>query len=133
MAIEWETLHDYEDILYQGAEGIAKITINRPEVRNAFRPETLFELEDAFRRARDDASIGVIILTGAGDLAFCSGGDQRVRGDSGYVSGVGEGATGQGVGRFSTMRGCRLVFSSSRTTTFLISTPAPPSSNSPDS
>jgi len=85
MSVKWETLHEYEDILYEGAEGIGKITINRPEVRNAFRPETLFELEDAFRRARDDASIGVIILTGAGDLAFCSGGDQRVRGHGGYV------------------------------------------------
>jgi naphthoate synthase len=85
MSVKWETLHTYEDILYEGAEGIGKITINRPEVRNAFRPETLFELEDAFRRARDDASMGVIILTGAGDLAFCSGGDQRVRGHGGYV------------------------------------------------
>src|SRR6476661_3422061 len=85
MAIKWEPVHEYTDILYEGAEGIGKITINRPEVRNAFRPETLFELEDAFRRARDDASIGVVILTGAGDLAFCSGGDQRVRGHGGYV------------------------------------------------
>src|SRR6476661_3609408 len=85
MAIKWEPVHEYTDILYEGAEGIGKITINRPEVRNAFRPETLFELEDAFRRARDDANIGVVILTGAGDLAFCSGGDQRVRGHGGYV------------------------------------------------
>ncbi|HUS17520.1 MAG TPA: 1,4-dihydroxy-2-naphthoyl-CoA synthase [Chloroflexia bacterium] len=85
MSVKWETLHEYGDILYQGADGIAKITINRPEVRNAFRPETLFELEDAFRRARDNADIGVIILTGAGDQAFCSGGDQRVRGHGGYV------------------------------------------------
>src|SRR5437764_14344981 len=85
MGLQWENLHTYEDILYEGAEGIAKITINRPEVRNAFRPDTLFELEDAFRRARDDAGIGVIILTGAGDQAFCSGGDQRVRGHGGYV------------------------------------------------
>jgi naphthoate synthase len=76
---------DYTDIVYQTAEGIAKITINRPEVRNAFRPTTLFELSHAFNAARDDTSIGVIILTGAGDKAFCSGGDQRIRGDDGYV------------------------------------------------
>ena len=75
---------DYTDIRYETAEGIAKITINRPEVRNAFRPTTLFELSHAFNVARDDAEIGVIILTGEGDKAFCSGGDQRVRGDDGY-------------------------------------------------
>jgi naphthoate synthase len=75
---------DYSDIIYETAEGIAKITINRPEVRNAFRPTTLFELSAAFSAARDDPSIGVIILTGAGDKAFCSGGDQRIRGDDGY-------------------------------------------------
>jgi naphthoate synthase len=74
----------YTDIVYETAEGIAKIAINRPEVRNAFRPTTLFELSDAFNRARDDPAIGVIILTGAGDKAFCSGGDQKVRGDDGY-------------------------------------------------
>jgi naphthoate synthase len=76
---------DYTDIRYETAEGIAKITINRPEVRNAFRPTTLFELSHAFNVARDDPAIGVIILTGAGDQAFCSGGDQRIRGDAGYV------------------------------------------------
>jgi naphthoate synthase len=81
----------YTDIVYQTAEGIAKITINRPEVRNAFRPTTLFELSAAFNVARDDPSIGVIILTGAGDQAFCSGGDQRVRGDDGYVDDHGVG------------------------------------------
>lgn len=75
---------DYQDILYHQAEGIAKITINRPRVRNAFRPETVEELRHAFRRAHLDAEIGVIILTGAGDLAFCSGGDQKIRGDGGY-------------------------------------------------
>lgn len=75
---------DYQDILYHQAEGIAKITINRPRVRNAFRPETVEELRHAFRRAHLDAAIGVIILTGAGDLAFCSGGDQKIRGDGGY-------------------------------------------------
>jgi naphthoate synthase len=84
--IAWQTPGElrYEDILYQRAEGIAKITINRPEVRNAFRPETVRELVDAFRRAHLDPETGVIILTGAGELAFCSGGDQRIRGDEGY-------------------------------------------------
>ncbi|HEX2051096.1 MAG TPA: 1,4-dihydroxy-2-naphthoyl-CoA synthase [Actinomycetota bacterium] len=83
--MDWERSGDYEDILYETSGGIAKLTINRPEVRNAFRPKTLFELSHAFERARDDPSIGVIVLTGAGDKAFCSGGDQRVRGDDGYV------------------------------------------------
>jgi naphthoate synthase len=82
--IDWKSAGEYEDILYETAEGIAKITINRPEVRNAFRPTTLFELSDAFDVARDDPGIGVIVLTGAGTQAFCSGGDQRVRGDDGY-------------------------------------------------
>jgi naphthoate synthase len=82
---------DYGDIIYETAEGIAKITINRPEVRNAFRPATLFELSQAFLVARDDPGIGVIILTGAGDQAFCSGGDQRIRGDDGYVGADGVG------------------------------------------
>ena len=75
----------YGDIRYETAEGIAKISICRPEVRNAFRPQTLFELQDAFNRARDDQAIGVIVLTGEGPEAFCSGGDQRIRGDDGYV------------------------------------------------
>ena len=83
-AVLWERSGTYEDIVYETSEGIAKITINRPEVRNAFRPQTLFELADAFNVARDDPAIGVIVLTGAGDKAFCSGGDQRVRGDDGY-------------------------------------------------
>src|ERR1700735_866098 len=74
----------YTDIVYETAECIAKITINRPEVRNAFRPTTLFELSDAFNVARDDPGIGVIILTGAGDKAFCSGGDQQPRGHDGH-------------------------------------------------
>jgi naphthoate synthase len=82
---------DYGDIIYETAEGIAKITINRPEVRNAFRPATLFELSRAFSVARDDPEVGVIILTGAGDKAFCSGGDQRIRGDDGYVGADGVG------------------------------------------
>ena len=86
----------YTDIVYETAEGIAKITINRPEVRNAFRPTTLFELSSAFSAARDDPGIGVIILTGAGDQAFCSGGDQRIRGDDGYVD-------SEGVGRLNVL------------------------------
>ncbi|MEN8129350.1 MAG: 1,4-dihydroxy-2-naphthoyl-CoA synthase [Pseudomonadota bacterium] len=77
------TEFDFQDILYQQADGIAKITINRPEVRNAFRPETINELIQAFTHAHIDQDIGVIILTGAGELAFCSGGDQRVRGTHG--------------------------------------------------
>jgi naphthoate synthase len=81
----WIPGGDYTDIEYHTCDGIAKITINRPEVRNAFRPQTLFELERAFTVARDDDSVGVIVLTGKGDLAFCSGGDQRIRGDDGYL------------------------------------------------
>lgn len=76
---------DFTDVRYEIAEGMAKITINRPEVRNAFRPETLTELEKAFSFARDDEKVGVIIFTGAGDEAFCSGGDINVRGDDGYI------------------------------------------------
>jgi len=87
--MKWQTVREYTDILYERAEGIAKITINRPEVRNAFRPETVNEMMDAFARARDDSSVGVVLLTGAGTKAFCSGGDQRVRGDAGYVGGDG--------------------------------------------
>ena len=82
--LNWQHAGDYEDILYQKFEGIAKITINRPEVRNAFRPQTVFEMSKALEDAREDQSIGVVILTGQGDKAFCSGGDQKVRGDSGY-------------------------------------------------
>ncbi len=85
MSVAWRKVHDYIDIIYEHAEGIAKITINRPEVRNAFRPETIMELMDAFARVRDDPQIGVVLLTGAGTEAFCAGGDQRVRGDAGYV------------------------------------------------
>src|SRR5256712_8743488 len=85
MPIEWNKVRDYTDIIFEKAEGIGKITINRPEVRNAFRPETLTELIDAFNACREDLQIGVVILTGAGDQAFCSGGDQRVRGHGGYV------------------------------------------------
>jgi naphthoate synthase len=94
--IEWKREspqggQDYADIVYETAEGIAKITINRPEVRNAFRPATLFELSHAFNAARDDPRIGVIILTGAGTQAFCSGGDQKIRGDDGYLDAGGVG------------------------------------------
>jgi naphthoate synthase len=85
--VAWRSIPGYEDILYEKAEGeaIAKISINRPEVRNAFRPQTVFEMSRAFADARDDSEIGVVILTGAGDEAFCSGGDQRIRGEGGYV------------------------------------------------
>ncbi len=81
----WQSAKTYSDILYDTAQGIAKITINRPERRNAFRPETIKQLIDAFHHAHHDNSIGVIILTGAGNDAFCSGGDQKVRGDEGYI------------------------------------------------
>jgi naphthoate synthase len=93
-AADWVPAGDYEDIRYETAEGIAKLTIDRPEVRNAFRPETVVEVSHALERAREDTSVGVVVLTGEGPLAFCSGGDQRVRGDAGYVGG------GGGVGRF---------------------------------
>ncbi len=89
------------DIIYEVGEGIAKITINRPEVRNAFRPETLSELQEAFSLARDDESVGVVILTGAGNEAFCSGGDINVRGDDGYI---GSDALGKkGIGRLNVL------------------------------
>src|SRR5512144_2921686 len=83
--IAWEAAAEYGDIRYEKADGIAKITIDRPEVRNAFRPQTLAELRDAFGRARDDIEVGCVIFTGAGEEAFCSGGDQRIRGDDGYM------------------------------------------------
>jgi naphthoate synthase len=96
MAVTWAPGAEYEDIRYElSGDGIAKITIDRPEVRNAFRPQTVVELSCAFERAREDTEVGVVILTGAGPLAFCSGGDQRVRGDQGY-----ETEPGSGVGRF---------------------------------
>lgn len=86
----WEEIKTFEDILFEKTEdGIAKITINRPEVRNAFRPETVIEMQQAFEICRNDSTIGVIILTGAGTEAFCSGGDQRIRGNEGYVGGDG--------------------------------------------
>jgi len=98
---EWVHSGDYRDIRYEVAEGIARITINRPEVRNAFRPQTLFELARAFETARDDITVGVIVLTGAGSDAFCSGGDQRIRGDDGYLGD--DDVAGQGVGRLNVL------------------------------
>ncbi|HSR15405.1 MAG TPA: 1,4-dihydroxy-2-naphthoyl-CoA synthase [Gemmatimonadales bacterium] len=89
MPVDWTPSGDYTDIIYETTDGIAKITINRPDVRNAFRPTTLFELSAAFEAARNDPRIGVIILTGAGDEAFCSGGDQKIRGDAGYLDPLG--------------------------------------------
>ncbi len=94
MKNKWEKAKNYKDIIYEKMDGIAKVTINRPEVRNAFRPETVVEMYDAFSDARIDHSIGVILLTGAGPAkdgryAFCSGGDQRIRGDKGYKSKTG--------------------------------------------
>jgi naphthoate synthase len=83
-AMDWRPQGRWQDIAYETAGGIAKVTIDRPEVRNAFRPTTLFELSRAFELARDDPGVGAIILTGRGPHAFCSGGDQRVRGDDGY-------------------------------------------------
>ncbi|MDA0874177.1 MAG: 1,4-dihydroxy-2-naphthoyl-CoA synthase [Bacteroidetes bacterium] len=83
-AADWQPAGEYTDIRYEKAEGIAKITINRPQVRNAFRPTTVTEMRHALQEARDDHKIGVIILTGEGPLAFCSGGDQSIRGDAGY-------------------------------------------------
>ncbi len=85
--VNWQRAREYQDIIYEKAEGIARVTINRPEVRNAFRPQTVIEMLDAFEDAREDMGVGVVLLTGAGDKAFCSGGDQKVRGDAGYVGG----------------------------------------------
>jgi len=97
----FEKKGDYTDIIYEVGEGIARITINRPEVRNAFRPQTLFELERAFSVARDDISVGAIILTGAGPDAFCSGGDQKIRGNDGYIGD--DEVAKQGVGRLNVL------------------------------
>ena len=99
MSVTWTPAGEYSDIRYElSGDGIAKITIDRPEVRNAFRPQTGVELSDAFERAREDIEVGVIVLTGEGDEAFCSGGDQRVRGDAGYLGD--DEAASRGVGRF---------------------------------
>jgi len=97
--VTWTPAGDYSDIRYElSGDGIAKITINRPEVRNAFRPQTLIEISEALARARDDLDVGVIVLTGEGPDAFCSGGDQRVRGDTGYLAD--DDAGQRGIGRF---------------------------------
>ncbi|MGH9156736.1 MAG: 1,4-dihydroxy-2-naphthoyl-CoA synthase [Acidimicrobiales bacterium] len=97
----WAPVGTYTDIRYETAEAMGRITICRPEVRNAFRPQTLIELAHAFRLAQDDADVGVVILTGEGPLAFCSGGDQRVRGDDGYL---GDDAVGRrGIGRLNVL------------------------------
>jgi naphthoate synthase len=104
-ACEWRSEGEFGDIRYElstgAATGIAKITINRPQKRNAFRPQTLFELQDAFNRARDDDSVGVIILTGQGDLAFCSGGDQVIRGNDGYIGD--DDVARKGIGRLNVL------------------------------
>jgi naphthoate synthase len=97
----WEGRGEYRDIRYEVAEGMAKVTICRPEVRNAFRPQTLFELRDAFDVARDDPDVGVIVLTGEGQDAFCSGGDQRIRGDDGYIGD--DELAGRGIGRLNVL------------------------------
>ena len=103
MKPQWTQARKFEDIRYEKWQGIAKITINRPQVRNAFRPQTLFEMSWAFNDAREDSTVGVVILTGEGKEAFCSGGDQRIRGDQGYV--------GQdGVPRLNVARFLRLGF-----------------------
>jgi len=100
-APSWQRSGGYKDISYDVAEGIAKITICRPERRNAFRPQTLFELIDAFSLARDDISVGVIVLTGQGPDAFCSGGDQKIRGNDGYIGD--DHVAEQGVGRLNVL------------------------------
>jgi len=99
-SVQWTKAGEFSDIRYElSGDGIAKVTIDRPEVRNAFRPQTVIELSRAFEAAREDTSVGAIVLTGEGPLAFCSGGDQRVRGDTGYLTDP-DGAPGAGVGRF---------------------------------
>jgi naphthoate synthase len=98
---KWVAGAKFEDILYETAEGIAKITINRPQVRNAFRPQTIIELKEAFDLARDDEKVGVVIFTGAGDEAFCSGGDINVRGDDGYIGADSVGS--KGIGRLNVL------------------------------
>jgi naphthoate synthase len=101
-AAEWTAERDWTDIKYElSGDGVAKLTINRPEVRNAFRPQTLFELREAFELARDDDRVGVIVLTGQGDWAFCSGGDQRIRGDDGYIGD--DEVANKGIGRLNVL------------------------------
>jgi naphthoate synthase len=100
--VTWKPAGEYSDIRYElSGDGIAKITIDRPEVRNAFRPQTLFQLAEAFDRARDDPEVGVILLTGEGPHAFCSGGDQRIRGDDGYIGD--DSVARRGIGRLNVL------------------------------
>jgi naphthoate synthase len=102
MSVTWTPAGEYTDIRYElSGDGIAKITINRPEVRNAFRPQTLFELREAFTLAQDDPEVGVIVLTGEGPDAFCSGGDQRIRGDDGYIGD--DAVARKGIGRLNVL------------------------------
>ncbi|MDA8039283.1 MAG: 1,4-dihydroxy-2-naphthoyl-CoA synthase [Actinomycetota bacterium] len=101
MPVTWAAAGDYQDISYETAEGMAKITICRPEVRNAFRPQTLSELQRAFDTARDDPEVGVVILTGEGPDAFCSGGDQRIRGKDGYLGD--DAVSRRGIGRLNVL------------------------------
>jgi naphthoate synthase len=105
MTVQWDPAGEHSDIRYETSSapvrGIAKITIDRPEVRNAFRPQTLFQLREAFNRAQDDPEIGVIVLTGEGPDAFCSGGDQRIRGDDGYLGD--DAVAGHGIGRLNVL------------------------------
>ena len=98
---EWRRSGEFDDIIYESSEGMARVTINRPQVRNAFRPQTLFELSRAFEMARDDVTVGAIILTGSGPDAFCSGGDQSIRGDDGYMGD--DDVARQGVGRLNVL------------------------------
>jgi naphthoate synthase len=104
-SVSWTATGEYSDIKYELSDeptpGIAKITIDRPEVRNAFRPQTLFQLREAFNRAQDDPSVGVIVLTGEGPDAFCSGGDQRIRGEDGYIGD--DAVAQQGIGRLNVL------------------------------
>ncbi|MGH9182962.1 MAG: 1,4-dihydroxy-2-naphthoyl-CoA synthase [Acidimicrobiales bacterium] len=101
VTVPWRPLGEWRDIRYETADGMAKVTICRPEVRNAFRPRTLSELSTAFRLAQDDPEVGVVILTGEGELAFCSGGDQRTRGEDGYL---GDDEVGRaGIGRLNVL------------------------------
>ncbi len=98
----WTPAGEFSDIRYElSGDGIAKITIDRPEVRNAFRPQTLFQLSEAFHRAQDDPEVGVIVLTGEGPDAFCSGGDQRIRGDDGYIGD--DDVAHRGIGRLNVL------------------------------
>jgi len=102
VSVTWTSAGEYSDIRYElSGDGIAKITINRPEVRNAFRPQTLSQLAEAFDRARDDPGVGVIVLTGEGPDAFCSGGDQQIRGDDGYMGD--DAVAKQGIGRLNVL------------------------------